>query len=181
MELTKSLRLIGRIMNRLTAQGIIKGYALIGGLSVSVWGLPRGTKDVDLLISLESIDELTTFCNALEKEGFQPKLHKGGITDPIPYLVKAFQKDVPIDMIIATKNLEYEAVENAATIDFKDAAIPVISTEYLIVMKLKAGGPRDLLDVQEILQMGNVDLKLLKALAKQFRADKKLQRIMKGL
>ncbi|MBI5058019.1 MAG: nucleotidyltransferase [Nitrospirae bacterium] len=164
-------------MNRLTGGGTIKGYVLIGGLSVSVWGLPRGTRDVDLLVSLESTNKITAFCRALNAEGFTTELCKGGIADPVPYLIKARKKDVPIDMIIATKKLEEEAVLNAVMLDFKGVKISVISPEYLIVMKLKAGGPRDLLDVKELLQMKALDMESITNLAKRFRADKRLAKI----
>ena len=32
-------------------------YALVGGLAVAVWGAPRATKDIDLLVRPESLAE----------------------------------------------------------------------------------------------------------------------------
>ena len=99
MSLERSLKEIVIILNRLKRQGAITGYALIGGLSVSTWGIPRGTKDIDLLVSLESVYNLKVFSGALEAEGLKPTVCAGGRLDPVPYLVKVIHKDVPVDML----------------------------------------------------------------------------------
>ena len=43
--------------------------------------------------------------------------------------------------------------------------MPVASPEFVIILKLKAGGPQDLLDVQELLASGLVNRELLAELA----------------
>ena len=43
--------------------------------------------------------------------------------------------------------------------------VPVASPEFVIILKLKAGGPQDLLDVQELLASGLVNRELLAELA----------------
>ena len=177
MSLERSLKEIGKALNRLSARGVIRGYALIGGLAVSTWGLPRGTKDIDLLVSLEAIKNLKAFQEALEKDGFSPKLYRGGPSDPVPFLLKVVHEGVPVDMLITTKKWEDEAVENSVGMDFHGVKIPVIPVEYLVVMKLKAGGPRDILDVEELLQIGDINPQLLEGLSKRLRVDKRLERI----
>lgn len=177
MGLTESLKEIALIMNRLPDRGTIEGYVLIGGLSVSVWGQPRGTRDIDLLVSLEATEKIPALITVLKNDGFTAELCKGSITDPVPYLVRAHKKDVPIDIIIATRKMEDEAVANAVDIDFKGVKIPVISPEYLIIMKLKAGGPMDLLDVKELLLSKKLNMESITSLAKRFRVDKRLAKI----
>lgn len=177
MPLERSLKDIAVTLNRLKRRGLITGYALIGGLSVSTWGIPRGTKDIDLLISLESIRNLRAFSEALEAEGLKPEVYAGGHLDPVPYLVKVIHKDVPVDMLIVTRKWEDEAVENAIAVDFHGIKVPVIPVEHLIAMKLKAGGPRDLLDAEELLNIGGADFKMLTGLAKRLRVTKKLEKI----
>jgi hypothetical protein len=174
MGLNESLKEIAGIMNRLSARGITRGYALIGGLSVSVWKTPRGTRDIDFLVSLDSIEHIDKFCSALETEGLAPDVLTGDAGDPVPYLVKVSHKGVPVDMLISTKKWEDEAVSSSVAIDFHGVVIPVISAEYLIVMKLKAGGPRDLLDAQELLQIEGLDMTRVESLAKRLRVDKRL-------
>ncbi|MFZ3072384.1 MAG: nucleotidyltransferase [Thermodesulfobacteriota bacterium] len=177
MSLERSLKEIARILNRLKKRGVITGYALIGGLSVSTWGIPRGTKDIDLLVALESIHNLGFFSEALEAEGLRPTIYAGGHLDPVPYLVKVIHKDVPVDMLIVTRKWEDEAIENAVAVDFHGIKVPVIPVEYLIVMKLASGGPRDLLDAEELLNIGGADLGILVGLAKRLRVTKRLEKI----
>ena len=49
--------------------------------------------------------------------------------------------------------------------------IPVASPKFLIILKLKAGGPRDLLDVQELLASGLVDRALLTELEACYQVE----------
>jgi hypothetical protein len=42
-------------------------YALVGGLAVAVWGAPRATKDIDLLVQPERLDAAM---NAVASCGF---------------------------------------------------------------------------------------------------------------
>jgi hypothetical protein len=177
MPLTQVLKSIVNTLRRLKEKETIRGFALIGGLSVSVWGVPRGTRDIDFLISLRSVDDISAFVKALKNEGLEPELHKGGFQDPIPYIVTASLQEVPLDMIISTRKWEDEAIEHAIEIDHEGAPVPVISPEYLVAMKLKAGGPRDLLDAEEILELRDLDKELLETLAKRLRVDKRLERM----
>ncbi|MBI5599227.1 MAG: nucleotidyl transferase AbiEii/AbiGii toxin family protein [Deltaproteobacteria bacterium] len=178
MSLERNLEEVVRCLNRIKRQGVITGYALIGGLSVSTWGFPRGTKDIDLLVSLslEATHRLKAFFSALEGEGFKPEVFRGGHLDPVPYLVKITHKDVPVDILIATRRWEDEAVERAVKVDFHGVKVPVVPLEYLIVMKLKSGGPRDLLDAEELLKTGG-DIETIKGLAIRLRVDKRLDKL----
>ena len=42
-------------------------YALVGGLAVAVWGAPRATKDIDLLVPEHEIARVT---DILKREGY---------------------------------------------------------------------------------------------------------------
>jgi hypothetical protein len=179
MPLSKSLKKIAASLNKLSEKDIIKGYALVGGLSLSVWGLPRATKDIDILVALHSINDLGNFSEILKEKGLRAKLFRGGISDPVPYLLKAFDENVPIDMIIAARKWEYEAVEKAVGVDFKGLKIPVISPELLVIMKLKAGGPIDLLDASGLIRKKDIDMEFIEKKAKELRLSKKLERLRK--
>jgi hypothetical protein len=41
------------VVRALAADGV--DYALVGGLAVGVWGVPRATKDIDLLVRPEEV------------------------------------------------------------------------------------------------------------------------------
>ncbi|MBI5969686.1 MAG: nucleotidyl transferase AbiEii/AbiGii toxin family protein [Deltaproteobacteria bacterium] len=180
MPLEKSLKGVCKALREIKEEGLVKGFALIGGLSVSTWGYPRATNDVDLLVGLASIERLDAFSSALERRGFKTDIRSGGLADPVPYLIRTSRDDVPVDIIIATKNWEHEACEQAVTVSLDGADIPVAPVEYIIVMKLRAGSPRDLADVSELLKTSELRTGFLKGLAKRLRVDRKLEGMKKG-
>ncbi len=181
MDLLRGVEEIFSCLDALKQEGAVSDYLLIGGLAVSIWGRPRATRDIDLLVMLDNSADVSVFSRRLTEKGMKNEVLKGDMRDPISCLLKISLETAEVDAIIAAKNWEVEAVENAVRIDFEGHVLPVVSPEYLIVMKLKAGGPRDLLDVQDIIEAGDVDIDKLKALTKKYRLDKKLEKVMKKL
>lgn len=164
--LTQKLNQAFDILKQLQTDGTISGFALIGGLAVSVWSPPRATMDIDLLVLAQS-EKLDFLVKALCDAGMNAELRRGGFDDPVPLLIRADA----LDIIVATKKYEAETVKQSILTNFAGRDIPVASPEYLIILKLKAGGPRDLLDVQEILAANLVDKALLNDLAVRFHVD----------
>ncbi len=152
------------VLTVLRNEGRIGGFTLIGGLAVSAWSPPRATMDVDLLVLVES-NNLNHLVQALCAAGMDAELRRGDFDDPIPWLIRA---DC-LDIIVATKKYEAEAIEQSISVRIAGKDVPVASPEYLIILKLKAGGPRDLLDVQELLAANLVDRVLLAELASRFQ------------
>ncbi len=150
-------------LSALRDDGCINGFTLIGGLAVSAWSPPRATMDVDFLI-LAELTNLHHLVKALCDVGLNAELRRGGYEDPVPYLIRADS----LDIIVATKKYEAEAIEQSVIVDVLGRNIPVVSPEYLIILKLKAGGPRDILDVQEILAANLVDRALLAELMARY-------------
>lgn len=154
------------VLTPLRDDGCISGFALIGGLAVSAWSPPRATMDVDLLVLVEPYN-LKHLVKALCDAGMNAELRRGGVDDPVPCLIRA---DF-LDIIVATKKYEAEAIEQSISVNIAGRDIPVTSPEFLIILKLKAGGPRDLLDVQELLASNLVDRALLAELAVRYRVE----------
>lgn len=154
------------ILSALREDGRISGFALVGGLAVSAWSPPRATMDVDLLVLVES-NNVNHLVKALCDAGMNAELRRGGVNDPVPCLIRADS----LDIIVATKKYEAEAIEQSIPVTIAGKAIPVASPEFLIILKLKAGGPRDLLDVQELLASNLVDRELLAELAARYGVE----------
>jgi hypothetical protein len=154
------------VLTALRDDGCISGFALIGGLAVSAWSPPRATMDVDLLVLADS-NNLAHLVNALCDAGMNAELRCGGVDDPVPYLIRAEF----LDIVIATKKFEAEAIEQSIAVNISGRSVPVASPEFLIILKLKAGGPRDLLNVQELLASNLVDPALLAELTARYRID----------
>lgn len=127
-------------------------YAVIGGLAVAAWGVPRATEDIDLLA-----DATPTSANldlALRQAGFEPEWHRGGPDDPVPLLLRL--RDATggpeVDVVCVTRQWEQELLQRAVTVRVPGGPeVRVVSVEDLIVLKLLAGGPGDLADVADLL------------------------------
>jgi predicted nucleotidyltransferase len=126
-------------------------YALIGGLAVSVWGTPRATEDIDVLADAGPSPELGA---ALRAAGFESEWRRGDSDDPVPLLLRLRGASGPeIDVICVTREWEREMLTRSVHVRIPTGIeIPVTAVEDLIVLKLIAGGPRDLADVAEILE-----------------------------
>ena len=134
-------------------------YALIGGLAVAVWGVPRATEYIDLLADLRPSRELEA---ALRAEGFRVEWRRGDPEDPIPLLLRLNSATGPeIDIVCATRGWEREMLSRAITVRLPTGLeAPVMAAEDLIVLKLIAGGPGDLIDVAELLQRTSLTAEL---------------------
>ena len=64
MKITEALRKVLLDLNGIAGRGGVERFALIGGLGIAIWGRPRATNDIDLLVSLPG----TTDGKKLEKE-----------------------------------------------------------------------------------------------------------------
>ena len=124
-------------------------YALAGGLAVAVWGAPRATKDIDLLVRQEALDAIVPVANAC---GFtfeaRPMVFRDGME--LRRLTKIHRRAVlTLDLILVNDDLAaaWQSREHIAT---ERGLIWVVSRDALIDMKLRAGRPQDVFDVERL-------------------------------
>jgi predicted nucleotidyltransferase len=154
----------------------IEGYALIGGLAVSAWAGPRATKDIDFLISVNTPLDINVpvvkqaLLAEFNKTVTEHKsLHKG-------MWVLSMQEQWRLDFIIALMNWQAEIVESAITVNAFGVEMPVADVEGLIVLKLKAGGLQDQVDVLNLYPLADKDK--LHKIARRLRLWKKLEALV---
>ena len=186
-RLTPALREIHRLLcDTGTQLQLTLRFALLGGLAVSTWGVIRATEDIDIIADCEpspirSLALRAKIKGRLEDLGSSVEWRAGGYDDPIPLLLRvelstAF-RGVRADILWVHKLWQREAVQRAIGVDVEGTKIPVLHPEDLILMKLEAGGPQDLLDVQELLSVSSPQLNLtrLKESAKRLRLGRTLE------
>jgi hypothetical protein len=125
-------------------------YALVGALAVAVWGAPRATKDIDLLVRREDLPRAMAAVGArgftLEGLPFEFKdgseLQRVNKVDPTGALVT-------LDFMIVNDNLE-AAWASRTRIPFAEREISVVSRDALIGMKAQAARPQDIMDIQNL-------------------------------
>jgi len=187
-NLKKILKKIINILEDKKDDGIIEGYVLIGGMAVAAMGLPRATHDLDFLISAEESffkEEASRVASIL---GFNVTVMNAGLDDPLRNLVRfsdegGFSK---VDFIPVFWKWQNEIIKSARITLLSDGTkIPIARTEDLAVLKLKAGSPKDLIDVEELIKVanlqGNIDKKRLMELSIKAKVDKKAKRLLSKL
>jgi hypothetical protein len=124
-------------------------YALVGGLAVAVWGAPRATKDIDLLILAGSV---TAAKEAAARRGFTlsagPLRFRDGVSIERVSRVRDGEL-LTVDFMVVNPNLE-AAWQSRTRLASAQGAVCVISREALIQMKLVAGRSQDVADVERL-------------------------------
>jgi len=134
-------------------------FALAGGMALAVWGYPRATRDVDLVIGVESNDFDAVF-DELTSHGCRPK-HRQPLVEVGAYHIAQFLYtppdelyDVQFDLLLAESDLLKSALRRAESRELPglDQPIRVLSCEDLILLKLTAGRLLDLSDVAMLIR-----------------------------
>lgn len=164
-------------------------FALIGGLAVSAWGVVRATEDVDFLADsspspLRNLAVRHAMQKRIEGRGYTAEWRVGGTDDPIPLLLRVGMPrpayGLGADILWAHKRWQREALQRTIALRVSRMEVFVLHPEDLILMKLEAGGPQDLLDVETLLSNppAELDLKRLKDKAVQLRLAARLEKCL---
>jgi len=149
-----------QIFKELNDSGI--DYLVVGGLAVNLFGVPRLTYDIDLMIHLET-KNIQKLISKLTQWGYKPKIP----VDPLEFAdiskrnlwiyekgMKAFNffnENLPVGEIdiVINSPIPYETLkERAVIIHLQEVKVPVVSIHDLIKLKLSAGRKQDLSDVE---------------------------------
>lgn len=153
------------IFKKLNEAGI--EYIVVGGVAINLYGIPRMTYDIDLLLNLED-QNVRKFVQLLNKWGFKPKV-------PVDIMdlgeedkredwirnkhMKAFNLVNPqwaiseIDIVIDSP-VDYEkGHERVNYIVLQGVSIPVVSIDDLIKMKEKTGRLQDNADIRYLREL----------------------------
>lgn len=181
-DLEQELKNLSSELVKLQKEGKLKGFSLIGALAVSAHARPRATKDIDFLVSADKDFFFKLLPDILKQKGYSLKVFKGEIDDPVNGLIRIYDQEDGselADIIPVLWNWQDEIVAGAEKLDLLGVSIPVARIEDMIVLKLKAGGPQDVLDTEELLKAAKiskkVDLKRLNSLAERAKVSRKLQ------
>jgi hypothetical protein len=126
-------------------------FALIGGLALEAWGIPRATKDADFAVPVGAAETAAAGLRGPATE-VRP-LRIGGVG------VRDHQRGLRIDLVDRRFHftaLFQEAIQEAAASGRKArvgaTAVSLVSLEFLLAMKLVSGEPNDEIDARRILQ-----------------------------
>ena len=123
---------------------------LIGGMVVARWGEPRATQDVDATVLADFGEEASLLATLLARFASRD-------SDPVRRaelgrlaLLRA-SNGVHIDLSFAAFRFEREVLDRASEWPItKDTTLRTCSAEDLVIYKMVAGRPQDLVDVTQI-------------------------------
>lgn len=124
-------------------------YALVGGLAVAVWGAPRATQDIDLLVRPEDVEAVLSEVAPL---GFRLRAFPMTFKDGMKLQRVSRVEDgllLTLDLLLVNESLE-PIFASRKPLDVDGQIVWVISREALIQMKAAAGRPQDALDIQNL-------------------------------
>lgn len=145
---------------------------VIGGVAASLLGRPRATRDLDVSVEVDDA-RWTEFLASFELHGFTAREE-----DAIAFarqtrvlLLRHAATGVDVDIVFAALPFEREAIARARSMTSEVGAIPLPSAEDLIIMKAVAHRPRDLTDIEAILDAHpEVDHRRILRWVRQFAA-----------
>jgi Nucleotidyl transferase of unknown function (DUF2204) len=147
-NLLQPLADLGRWLDAVHAQAIV-----VGGVAVSFLGRPRFTQDIDALAILAEAEWEAAIATAAV-HGIEPR-----IDDPVEFarrsrvlLLRHRQSAIDIDVILGGLQFEEDAVAQGRTYSVNGVKVRLPRVEDLLIMKAVAHRPRDLQDIEGLLE-----------------------------
>jgi hypothetical protein len=130
-------------------------HALVGAAALAVRGLPRMTRDLDVVVLIE---DAFAALDALGRAGFRSLTPVRQDEDPEPMYVLRDSKGNEVDLLVAAGEPESTIVAEAPTATAFGVRAPVATLEHLVLMYLYSNQPRHMGDLARIVTETTVDL-----------------------
>jgi predicted nucleotidyltransferase len=139
-------------------------YAIIGGIALAQWGLPRLTQDVDIKVMVPNTEYSTV---RLDIEQTFPESARA-LTNT--FIVAVSIEGVTVVLLLALPGYEEMMINRSIQVDFDGSPIWVCTAEDLIIQKVVANREKDWLDVETVLieQKGKLDQVYIREWLAQF-------------
>jgi len=138
------------IVKKLSQEGI--EYAVCGGMALAIWGLPRATLDIDLLVKHHSIIRLG---QKLKKLGFDMNetiVPLGKINIRRFYRIESSGETLVLDILFIPDSMK-EVWENRQEVIINNKPFIVVSPKGLISLKLLRDNLQDKADIEYLSQL----------------------------
>ena len=118
---------------------------VIGGYAVAAWGFERATEDVDLAVDLSAAEAE----RRLTRAGLEVRKTRGDVREgDIPWVLSGQMEGVPFQVMPPVVPIDWSRGREIAA---EGARFKVVGLGDLLRLKLRAAGPKDFLDVTELL------------------------------
>lgn len=169
MEITSLLLKITEILKRLKIS-----YAITGGMAVSVWGRPRYTHDIDIIIELlpKNLDALARELLKIDKSVYvSPEAMRDALEQKGEFNFIHPHSGLKVDFWVIKNTFNKKEIKRAVTKKIEGQKINFITPEDLVLSKLLwyqlSKSTRQLEDIESVFKISKVDLNYIKSWAKK--------------
>jgi hypothetical protein len=126
-------------------------HAVGGAVALAIHGAPRSTTDLDFLTVDPAALRPGTWAGL--PAGTAVEIRRGDLDDPLQGVVRLDSTEpVRVDVVVARSAWLGRFLETAVPAEVAGVALPIVGPAELVLLKLDAGGPRDLWDVHQLLE-----------------------------
>ncbi len=143
---------------------------VIGGVAASLIGRPRATRDIDVVVWIE-LGRWKSFLKAGRDHRFFPRLRNvlNFAKKNRVLLLRHRPSGIDIDISLGSLPFEEEAIRRAVKKRIKGVRVNLPTPEDLIIMKAVAHRPRDIADIESILDANpGLDMRSIRRWVKEF-------------
>jgi hypothetical protein len=140
------MNLLGAVLDYLNAHEI--KAAAIGGVALAAHGIVRATLDADVLVTDPHVLHAEFWAGL---SGARAEARSGDVDDPLAGVVHLVSGAEEVDVVVGRYLWQTRALERAVILSVGGRPLPTVDRADLVLLKLFAGGPQDLLDVQLLL------------------------------
>jgi cellobiose-specific phosphotransferase system component IIB len=126
-------------------------YAVCGGLALAIHGFARATLDIDILIQPESLEKAYKIGaeNGFDIRGLDISFKERAVEIQRISKIDDNGEVLSLDLLLVTPQIQ-DVWETREKIDFLGNQLSVVSQIGLIKMKMLAGRPQDLADIERL-------------------------------
>lgn len=158
-------------------------HALIGGLAVGVWVEPRATKDIDFVVSAR-IADVDDLCEAMREAGFDIRTEEVHRLKQ-SHMTRLWATDsngepFMIDLLLDEHPFYDSLLDRSRPQRFADHEVRVASPEDLLLLKVLAGRPQDIVDAARLVETcgAGLDRAYLEQWAQELGIESELHRAL---
>ncbi len=158
-------------------------YAAIGGVAVSLLAQPRATQDIDAVIWLEQ-ERWGELLEVGAAYGFTPRISAAVefAARSRVLLLRHVPSGISIDLSCAALTFEQELIERAVTLDLGGVKLKVPTPEDLLITKAVAHRPKDLIDIEAIIEAHpRLDVRRIQRWTQEFSDALEMPEIMESI
>ena len=165
-------------------------YFITGGISVLVWGRPRFTADIDLVVemTLDDIAKLSEALHLLSPEGYiDTDMMKDALNTHGEFNFIESNTGIKVDFwILSNSEFDQSRLRRRVAKEILGAPVYFTSAEDLILIKLKwykeSESDRQRADVESILKITkNIDYEYLQKMARKLDLGEILEKIIASM